>query len=397
MKETKKKTESKPQTSQQSKEPSIAFGVKLQKVDIELLREACEKCEIPTEGKAKIALVETLIRHFRTENEVGDLVKCDNCGGISTPDFELCPFCGVGDEESGVVAVDGVVEKSDDEADPDVEVNVETVEEFEEEVPAVEEVKAEVIVPVAKKRGRPRKEATAIAKIGNVEISQPGSPEMDGFTVTDLNSALEKVIALKTETSKNYWLLGKENQLWKLRKSDDGKYLYRSFDAFCLAEIRMSGAQCYKMMDVAASFDEEQISKFGMTKLNLVLQAPKEDQTELLSEAASASSRKLAEKVSEKRKEKGVEKRDTGRKQIAAKSKGRQSEYMTIANILGKTKIRLFQKPTKRGEELQPASDISQSPFGYTDLPNGVREMYGLEQDQKGYWYLRIERKRVEE
>jgi len=403
------------------------FGVDPGKVSEKILREAAEKLGVENATSAPLdELIKVMVTHFR--NSGGALLKCDACGGVSTEEYDLCPYCGTGEDDT---ADDGA-------ADNAAVVETETAddEEMEEEpsapepkastkggkTPPVQEeanmartattstpeqevvkeaVKEAVAKAVTKDKSKTAEEKKA-EKSAIVKAPAPVDAALAGLTATDLNNAVQRVVELKSNTAADMWKLGEElkgiheRQLWKLRVDDSGKCRYRSFEVFCAQEIGMSGTQCYKLIDIANQFNEDQVRKFGTTKLGLVLQAPKEDQAELLKEAESTSSRQLVEKVRAKREEKGVEKRDTGRK-ATPKSKGRASEHIAIATVLGRKTIALFAKPASKKDDLKPATSLEDQPFGMDDLSNGVRELFSIRKTASGELQLVIDRKRLEE
>lgn len=413
------------------------FGVDPGLVNEEVLRAAAAKLEIADASTAPIdTIIKAMVTYFRDSG--GALLKCDTCGGVSTGEYDLCPFCGTGEDDAP--APEATAEEATAEV---VEEETEAEESAAEEEPAPEPVKANkggkkpptqedanmartATATDAAKTTAPTKaavkdavaKATApaatkdkdgktaedkkAAKTAIVKAPPPVDAALVGLTPVDLDNAVGRVVALKTAAASDMWKLGAElkgiheRQLWKLRTDDTGKGRYRSFEVFCAQEIGMSGTQCYKLIDISNQFDEEQVKKLGTTKLGLVLQAPKEDQAELLKEAEGTSSRQLVEKVKAKKAEKGIEQRETGRK-VTPKSKGRASEHIAIAQVLGRKRIALFAKPANKKDQLVEAKSLEDQPFGMDDLPNGVREMFAIQKDSKGNLVLVIDRKRLDE
>ena len=356
------------------------FGVNLDKATIELMTKSCKerKLAVPKDADAG-TLAGILVTQFRKEVEESKLCQCGDCGGVFDAEILECPYCGDNEDEG----------------------------EEEKETKPVVEKKA-----VDPELAKAAKIADAVLKKPVVAaIVKAQTEALSAYTTGDLDLAVTEIIRLKGSSAQSMWDLGAklkdvhEKQLWKLRMGADGKPVYRTFESFCLAEIKMSGTACYNMIDVVAKFSPEQIKEIGHTKLVLALRAPEEDRAEILKTAKEKSTRELQSKVKKLRAQKGAPTDGRVAKPGKAgtappKGVGRQSEHLTIVQILGKKTVRLFKKPSasaKAGDPSVPAKKLSDMPYGIYDLPNGVRMLFMVGADDKGQLYLKIDTKRVKE
>lgn len=367
-------------------------GVAVSKLNIENVNGALAKLGIqPFETLNEN--VKALVDYFGTRNKE-DLVECDNCGGVSSMDFDNCPFCGQGDTPPAGVTV------------------------REKEAPV------EATVPAEEgKKGKKSKKAVAPATTTALAKVKPAKPAkvIEGElapqgTVDDLNTSVVEINLAKGEAAKSHWRIGKliaENHsraLWKLRLDESGKAKYKSFNSFCESELKISPAHAYNLMDIARAFTEQQVSEFGPAKLGLVLQVPPEDQPKLLEAAGSASKRELEKKVKEtKERNKAEGKKPTakeGRKDMSkavekstATGKGapkkHQSETITVASIVGTTQVQLFSGAGKKGEQPKPAKKLTEQPWGRLELQNEVEMFFRISNNAGGELVLDVVTRRI--
>ena len=355
------------------------FGVNLDKATIELMTKSCKERKLAAPKDADAGtLAGLLVTHFRKAVAEDKLCQCGECGGVFDAEIEECPYCGDKEEAEEEAVAKPVAEKKA--MDPELAKASKIADEV---------LKKPVVAAIVK--------------------AQAG--ELASYTTGDLDLAVTEIIRLKGSSAQSMWDLGAnlkdvhEKQLWKLRMGPDGKPVYRTFEAFCLAEIKMSGTACYNMIDVVAKFSQEQIKEIGHTKLVLALRAPEEDRAEILKTAKEKSTRELQSKVKKLRAQKGAPTDGRVAKPGNAgtappKGVGRQSEHLTIVQILGKKTVRLFKKPSasaKAGAASVPAKKLADMPYGIYDLPNGVRMLFMIGVDDKGQLFLKIDTKRVME
>ena len=370
---------------------NVKFGVKLDTAKEALIDAELKRLKIDPvatlEGK-----VGQLVGHYRKAHDVKTLAKCD-CGGVFPAEYKACPYCGDAD--------DAPAPKKEEKAAPAPKVD------------ATKSTKPEASKPVVTKD-------TKVTKIQTAALvkAQPVDEKLAGLTAKDLDTATQEVIRLKGNASDGMWQLGAklkeihERQLWKLRMDDKGKPTYRSFEAYCAAEIKMSHSTCYGLIKIADNYTVSEVRALGTSKLNLILKAPEDDREELKEAAKSGLSKeKLRQKVAEARKAKGAPKQKEAKVARGAAppvSKGRppkKSDNISIVSIVGNTTLPCYPKPQTKGEtlvQIECPKAVKEwiervNPFATHDFGNGVRELMALAVDSKGRLQLRVKCQRIEE
>ncbi len=230
------------------------------------------------------------------------------------------------------------------------------------------------------------------------------------YTERDLDVAVERVRQMKGQSAVGVWHLGNaireifDKQLWKQRNKE-GLPAYKNFNTFVMQELGITHQTAYSFMDVSKSYTEDQVREFGTTKLSQILSAPKEVQPALLQAAKEgASVREIREAAHDARERAGTDdvERTTGRRNKprklgqrskTAKAKKSTKGTITVAAILGRTNVKLYQsmKPEAR------ATKLSQTPQGYLDLENGVRMHFVIKTTAAGELVLSTDTKRNNE
>jgi hypothetical protein len=376
------------------------FSVTISKVDTKVLGEHLAKIGVKVPKADADSMANALIAHYRAI-EAQSLARCENCNGLSDPNLDVCPYCG------HVESLDEVPLP-----EPTPVAVVKTTKKSEKKDGAAEaqegakNMSTETTTDKKSTNGVAKKDALAKAK-GDEEtkITKAG--------LADLDKSVSTIRKLMTETATNYWHLGKElnviheKQLWKQRTTEDGKVAFKSFDNFVSKEIGWSAMNAYRAIDVAKEYSESDVRKFGMTKLSLVLEAPKEARAEIEEGLKKgATYRETKEKVKEARAKAGTTRRETGRKKTpageksegakkarakAAAEKGKSSR-MTIANIEGTKTVRLYAK----GSDDKPAKKVADLPWGQMELSNDVVMQFAIVETTAGELVLRVKVKRGE-
>lgn len=372
-------TEMKTRKAVKSGRKNMVGGFLVDKVDDDVMRRYISEheLEVDTDVTAE-QLAVALYSHFKETVEENDLVRCDNCEGVSGATETMCPFCGdtgdVEDEEvsaSGEEAEEETAEETEEEAPKQEEAvkkkaeeteeeeteeteeteEAEEAEETEEETTtdteeASEEEEPEVqAAQVVRRRGRPpgvkNKKAAVAApvekkKMSTAQVNGVSSvkksvelvkTKSSSLSARALDHAVADVKRLKGSSAESYWELANKileintKQLWKLRLDDNGKSRYRSFDAFVHAELNMSPQHAYSAMDIAKGYETaEEIREIGATKALLLLKVAPEDRKKLTAKAkAGATARELKQDVKKSRAEKGSPKGDSPKAKAGAK------------------------------------------------------------------------------
>lgn len=338
----------------------------------------------------------SLTMHFRESLAEDDMCKCERCGGEGPDDLEACPFCGLesatDDEEA-----DEADEADDEEADaPEPEPSASNVVD-------VSTAKAKKAA-AAKKDPAHKATSTALAKAEPTTMATKA-------TEKDLDDAVEEVVQLKTNAAESYWELGKKVReinkrgLWKLRKTEDGKVRYSSFEAFCHHELHMTSGNAYQLMAAAGEFTKDDIQAMGHSKAALILKAAPEDR-KALAEAAKkgASARTIREGVNKSKKERGYEgateaaKRGSkGAVKTSAASAVKQDK-ITIAKIEGTHVVKLYAKPASMKnldlDACKRAKGIKDVPFGRMELANGVVMYVSIQVGRDGFLQAKMDTRR---
>jgi hypothetical protein len=326
------------------------------------------KLKLPIDG-SKGDLAERLEAHFLAAFQPAKRMKCPDCKGVSAKALDACPYCGATDEPP----TNG---KSTNMSDTTTATTTATM--------------------------------TAIDKAATAAVALP-----EGVTVEALDLGVTKVTRLKGEAAVNFHKLGQaireiyDGQLWKARAEGEGaaaKPKYTSFQTFCAAELGMTSVSAFKMMDVSKAFTEDDVRKFGASKLDLMLKVPEEHRPALLAKAeAGAGKRELGAAVADIKDKTGTKdsKRETGRKKTpkkpakksagtAQKAEAKEGQLVALLKA-GVEKFPMFKKPEKgaKGEPIA-AKVLEDQPYAVIDTENGVRIMVAVLKGKDDQIFLQI-------
>jgi hypothetical protein len=375
-------------------------GVAMAKVQEARAREAFTACI----AAAKVdGVTPVVIKRMPIENVVSGMVRwyadiancprakqveCQACGGISDADLESCPYCGDGAEE-----------------DPPAESKAAAVTGGKHAKPAVEPDEDATTLEAATAAGKAKKGAKAelVTAEPHVDLAAHAGivGEKEPATEGLLDRVVKRVSEMKANLAVHYWTLGKQltvvfdRELWKMRKSSDGKPVYTTFPQWCEKELGTKAGSFYPLMDAARVYSEAQARKLGMTKLGQIVTAPKDAQAKILAMAEKgASTRQIAQKVKEERAKANLQRRDTGRGKggvgkpgklsAAEKAKGvtkadvNPAGRITVAVAEGRSTLELFAKPAKKGAESKRAKTLADEPYAKEELTNGVVRLYSV-------------------
>jgi len=408
-------------------------GINLAKVNVALLISSGIALELWSESNAKQRSTSDLVESFddemkkRVKGKIDDLMRCDTCGGRSTEDLDKCPYCGTGDDEPAPSAQPEKKEES-----MSSKKSAEKPEKAEKPAKAPKVEKAEEKhAKAAEKAEKPAKAANAEEKpkaeekpskkapkaeekpevVQAIVEGKPAATSVEKRSERDLNTAVEQVQILKAKGAVTLWELGAkikeihDKQLYKLRTDDAGKPRYKGFESFVNNELGMSASNAYELMDVSAKFTEQQVKTFGTSKLGLLLKAPEESRAEILDkvEKNKLSANEVRQEVRKARESVGIKSgtrvaRDKGRKAMPQGKGGptEKAERITIANVLGRHKVKLWVKGTgkKDGEKPVRAKKISDQPWGVFELSNSVKLFAAVTMSAAGELELVVDFKR---
>ena len=273
--------------------PKLVRGVDLAKVNLTTLNEYAKQAGLKFTAKDS---VEKRVREYadivlkeKDEKKLGD---CRSCGGPSLLSLPVCPYCGTGE----------TAPTADSPAASGVQVKA-----------AADEAKAKPAASKAKPAATKAKPAgvskpaaaskpAATEKAPALPLATSNAAAMKG-AAKELDASVKRIKTLQGDAVGTYWQLGRalfdnyDRGLYKFRVDAKGQPLYKSWAAFCTAELNMSPQLARDVMAVATAFEEADVRKFGITKLKVLVRVPEEARAKLLEKAGVLSSRELEQRV----------------------------------------------------------------------------------------------------
>jgi len=209
---------------------------------------------------------------------IDDRVQCAVCDEVATDDTSACPFCGDlgSDEDEPEKPAEPEPEpvkpaKSKGKAKP-------AEPEPEPENPAEPTPEPEKATK-GKGKAKPEKPAEgSVSPAGDTPAAAPLATVAEGMAarVADLDAAVARIRTLAVHAVENYYDLGVEiarvhkEETWKARG-------HASFKAWIEAEVPISRATCYRLIDVVGQFDRDTYSTVGLHKLALIASGEDDD------------------------------------------------------------------------------------------------------------------------
>lgn len=397
-----------------AKPPAVVEGVRMDKVDEDLVRQAYRDAmkahasmaeppmELPDEGDLDLeGLVKNLVLWFRVASPAEELCDCTTCGGDSDARLDACPFCG--DAETGTEEAPG-----DPEEAPEVD---DAGEPQEDDEPPVEPEPEPEERQVGKRKPRPAKNLPAppggskapkpaprpkgqkLAKVqgeGEPLAYEAEVVDKGALLVEDLDASIQRVDQLKRTAASGIWELGQEikrlleTKLWRLRTDAAGKAQYKTFAQFVKSELDMSYTHANRLMQVASNFSKETMERIGVAKCSIVLSLPPEARTQLLEGADNKSASQLSDEAKQLR---------------DGEAPKPPRGALTVAMAPGVIEIPLMARPknnrSTKGSD-KPAKSLTDDPWGLEQLPNRVHCYYAVVKNKEGNLVLRVERRRVD-
>lgn len=371
-------------------------SVVLAKVSIESVDQYLTKYGLAADGTPG-ERVARLAAHQAAVPKV-HLGDCTNCGGVCDVREPVCVFCGVGDDEAEA--------KPSDEPAPESAPRKRS-ERAKEKAPAKEKAKGKDKAPA---KGPPMTPAGVTPLKDVLEASSAPTadsaivatdvevlPGTGKITVEDLNGNISRIASLKREAVVSYWRLGEaiydnyHRKLYTQRTTENGAPLYKSFNQFVVAELRMSVAHAYNMMDVYAHFTETDVETYGVAKLQFVARLAEADRPGLLEKIRSEnlSRAEVANEVrrltASGRKSETAAARGGGRGFSGDAEKGRDAardarSTVTVGIVIGTQTIQLM----RADEPDKYAATIAHDPVGVEQHLNDVRTTYRVIKNEHG-------------
>lgn len=365
-------------------------GFFVDKIDGDVMRKYLVDAEVPTEKVDPTSEDEglgvALSLYFREQVAEGaiaddDMAKCEVCGGEGPATVPACVFCDNGGESADPTSTETLAAQ------------------VEAEEPKPGKKKKTTKTPEVAEANNDNKKETAMTSTALATTNGKSSKKSVHLAVEnqhvltdkDLDKAVERVFECKKVASVGLWALGNELRkiheasLWKLR-TVKGKAAYTSFDQFCDNEAKVSHSYAYSLIDIATKFTNEDVAKFGTSKLTLMLKVADEDLPKIREVAGKVGKRQLAKEVAAAVRERGhgakkKKKRGTARTTAATsasseRARTKRNDKVTIASIEGTKKVKLFAKPESirniDWKALKRAKTTDALPFGKLELSNEV-------------------------
>ena len=207
---------------------------------------------------------------------------------------------------------------------------------------------------------------------------------------TVLDQAVFELNRLKKEASSSAWAFASklcsvyESELWKTRLNEQGNVAYRTFEQFSKTELGITRRYAQDLLKIAKRFTENEFLTIGPAKLKLVLVAPEKDQKQLLVEIkAGASKRDIERKIR------------PGSKARDLKTRSSSKETGTIATfvVCGRRElVKMFARPNSVDVgDPHLAESVEDHPYGWLDMPNGVRLWAAIVRSPSKKLSLRLE------
>ena len=397
-------------TQQATQSDEVVVPIRKDRVDAKHLLACLKKAGASVHVADSVDVLVFKAREYYEKNTPAEhLVQCDYCGGVSDDRLEACPFCN--DNPGQVSASNGAAAAAQKETTVDPK-------EATKKTPKAPKSKP---TPEAKANGKAHvngKAAHATAIVPADPAPLAAKTPASAITLSkesDLDVAVADIRKLKVETVVGYKALGLrikdvyDQQLWKLRTAE-GKQRYKNVDAFFHIELGMTPDTAYGLIDMAARYSDEQIQKFGATKLKLLCEAPKEDQPRIMGEIERGASKREVEKIVrevKKKKNHRNPRRDTGTvaQGTVGEAGGRKrvTSQIAVANMMGTVQVKLYKRPSGSRQPLKEmisegvrARRLADEPFGMHELANDVVQIFTVQESPSGELVLKIKTKRVE-
>ena len=281
-------------------------GIDAEKLDVKAIDAALERYGISPSPKAKLDdKVSMLKEHFvdLDQNSSGDvtIVVCNNCDAESTSDLDVCPFCGVGeDEPAGAPEGDIQATGYGDEEIPPPD-SEETI------PPPVVDVTPEVLEPslvvtdskvqkMTQVKGKGSKKSTSMAVV---------TPIREGVIESQSEPIVKYVAEVKQIQNvahvSSYMLAkklaeGEMSGVWKTKLDAKDRPVYRNFDTFAQIELGMSGKYVRTQLKLFSRFTEDQFRTIPVTKLRLLLEVAEDERPAVLKKIKEGASRRTIER-----------------------------------------------------------------------------------------------------
>jgi hypothetical protein len=388
------------------------------RIDEAVLNAALTVRQLGLEGTPR-ERAQRLIMDLAEKVPDGRLVVCSECGFFSDTQDPACTFCGTGDEPKTATTKEASV-AADPKTGQKLVKRPKTTKKIKSAPNSAPSIEGEIVDAPAGSGAIVLRDPTMIT---TTHVNGKSNGKITHANGSDqLDAAVAEVKRLKLETVKSAWQLGIQlkkifdEKLFLQRRDSKGVPVYKTWPQFCAAELDLTSQHAFKLMDVAAIYSEKQIMQHGIARLGIAIRVPEADRQKFVDDAAKKGLNLKQFKDAASTLTAGQSARDTGRgkgnsnlakakagakaKQPhkgtapAAKAQPDARPKITVAMVLGRTKVPLFGRPKKKGAEPVRAKSLKEDPRGSEISPNGVETTYVLQADAKGQLFLVIDRHR---
>lgn len=345
----------------------MIFGIDAKKLDVVVINDAIEKLKIKLKKSAKLPEKVEALKAAFAKYKPNDVGKCDTCEGVSPLEgFDVCPFCGVGEDGEKATA---------------------------EAAPVSEEVAAAPIT-----------ETRALAVV--TDTSELAKSIEDLLPAPELDAAVAEIRSYDRAAAKSVWQIACKladigvKEMWKARRRTDGTVAYVKIEDFARNELGIDRKYAQMLQRIAVRYTEQDVLTIGPTKLNVIASIDdKELQQEALDQLRKDPTipRREIERVAGRGgKDTKVKKKKAKLKVTHSKpAKATPTNEIEVAFILGSQKIHLKKRQASKAAPLVNARRLADEPFGHMDLANDVRMFFSVGANTTGDLILHIHTKRV--
>jgi len=408
-------------------------GISADKLDAAAISNGLEHFKIAS-GKATIERrVEMLVAKFAEIDKAPPpgvkIVVCENCDAESTNDLDVCPFCGVGEDDAAQSkssvehTEDEIPDPEEDATDPDIE---------EDEVPsgdaevdgssmvdpgeAIAEPDVDVTpavldpalaAPVAEeqkmtqvKGKNAKKSAKKSAALAVVAPTHEGVLEDARLAeMTPFDRSVAEIKQIQRIAGVSGYMLAKKlaetemSGVWKTKLNAKQKPEYTNFDAYAHIELGLSGKYVRTMLKLFSRFTEVEIRTIPVTKLRLAMEVDADAQPNVMQQIKEGASRREIERSM------GRMNRDTqgSKGKSEDKPKPSTSGKVTLALVEQKQKFVFIAKPAKKGDAERPAKRIGETPWARLPIStNDVEVLLTVTTNARGEFVGTVEVRRVD-
>jgi hypothetical protein len=198
--------------------------------------------------------------------------------------------------------------------------------------------------------------------------AQPGEITVrPAASLSPLDQVLDELKACARTCLLNLYRTGellkriRDQQLWKQRRNDQGRPVYRGYLDFVAAEVGFQAAYATRLIRIVENFSQEDLEQYGVSRLNVAASLPADERQAFVEETRSLPTKDLP----------AAARRRTGMEEFPEMT----GKTIMCKLPIGRVLARLYARPTPRsrvGVPEEPAKSLQQRPFTMVRLPNDL-------------------------